>query len=240
MKPGIGRVCLKVPVIIAGLTMLSLGASVVLTDPDPASLPRRACRWFAARPWLSPAPAPGSRPGTDRKPRADWDDGFDDSGYATAIRFSKPITDPASLANIRDSVIGRGARAIAYLNDKLAGLSPANSATPSTSADIHVLLGSLMMHEGRWAEAGEHFAAAQTVDSARSARFRAKIEALRGVAALRRGEIENCVACCNESSCIFPLAAAAIHRAPPVHGKRSSISRAICGKSRMTWASNGS
>ena len=35
---------------------------------------------------------------------------------------------------------------------------------------------------------------------------------MRGVAALRRGEIENCVACCNESSCIFPLAAAAVHR----------------------------
>ena len=33
-----------------------------------------------------------------------------------------------------------------------------------------------------------------------------------GVAALRRGEIENCVACCNESSCIFPLAPAAVHR----------------------------
>jgi len=41
--------------------------------------------------------------------------------------------------------------------------------------------------------------------------FRAKLDALRGVAALRRGEIENCVSCCNESSCIFPLAAAAVH-----------------------------
>jgi hypothetical protein len=38
------------------------------------------------------------------------------------------------------------------------------------------------------------------------------MEALQGVAALRRGEVENCVACCNESSCIFPLTAAAVHR----------------------------
>ena len=68
------------------------------------------------------------------------------------------------------------------------------------------------MYDGRWAEASEQFARAQTADPARSALFRAKLDALRGVAALRRGEIDNCVACCNESSCIFPLAAAAVHR----------------------------
>ncbi|MEI4896537.1 hypothetical protein Q8G71_35170, partial [Klebsiella pneumoniae] len=78
--------------------------------------------------------------------------------------------------------------------------------------DIHLILGSLLMHEGRCAEAGEQFAAAQTADPARRPLFRAKPDPLRGVAALRRGEIENCVACCNESSCIFPLAAAAVHR----------------------------
>ena len=32
--------------------------------------------------------------------------------------------------------------------------------------------------------------------------------------ALRRGEVENCVACCNEASCIFPLESRAIHRTP--------------------------
>ena len=66
--------------------------------------------------------------------RPDWDDRFDDSGYATAIRFSKPITDPASLAQIRDSVVGRGRRGIAYLEDKLASLPPGDPATPSTTA----------------------------------------------------------------------------------------------------------
>jgi hypothetical protein len=65
---------------------------------------------------------------------------FDDSGYAAAIRFSKPIADPASLAEIRDSVVGRGRRGIAYLETKLAGLSPGDPATPSTAADIHQIL----------------------------------------------------------------------------------------------------
>ena len=68
-----------------------------------------------------------------------------------------------------------------------------------------------MMHEGRWAEANDCFAAAQTADNTRPPLFRAKLGFLRGLAALRRGEIENCVACCNEASCIFPLAAAAVH-----------------------------
>ncbi len=137
---------------------------------------------------------------------------FDDSGYATAIRFSKPIADPSSLAQIRDSVAGRGRRGIAYLEDKLASLSPGDPGTPTMSANIQLLIGSLLMYDGRWEEAGAAFARAQAADPGRSATARANMDALRGVAALRHGEIENCVACCNESSCIFPLAASAIHQ----------------------------
>jgi hypothetical protein len=44
---------------------------------------------------------------------------------------------------------------------------------------------------------------------------------LLGVAALRRGETENCVACCTDGSCIFPLAASAVHRRPA--GSREAI-----------------
>lgn len=81
-----------------------------------------------------------------------------------------------------------------------------------TAADLHVLIGSLLMSEGQWIEAGEQFALAQTADPARPAQFRARLDAMRGAAALRRGETENCVACCNEASCIFPLAASAVHQ----------------------------
>ncbi len=154
--------------------------------------------------------APRAAPAGDNRPA--WDDWFDDSGYPAAIRFSMPIDNPASLAQVRDSVVGRGRRGIAYLQTKLASLPPGAPATPSTAADLHLLLGSLLMTEGQWIEASEQFALAQTADPARPALFRAKLDALRGVAALRRGETENCVACCNEASCIFPLAAEAVHR----------------------------
>ena len=204
----VGKVLLKVPLIVVGVVLLALGASIVLTDPDRATLFLRARRWIAARAWRSSSPP---RAVAEPKVRPDWDEAFDDSGYSTAFRFSKPIADPTSLASIRDSVVGRGSRGIAYLQGLLASLPPELPASRSAAADIHLILGSLMMHEGRCAEAGEEFAAAQIADPARKPVFRAKLDALRGVAALRRGEIENCVSCCNESSCIFPLAAAAVH-----------------------------
>ena len=78
---------------------------------------------------------------------------FDDSGYATAIRFSKPIADPTSLSQIRDSVVGRGGRGIAYLEAKLAALPPADPATPRRRANLHQIIASLLMYEGRWDEA---------------------------------------------------------------------------------------
>ena len=42
MKPVPRKVVLKVLPIVLGLAALSLGASIVLTDPDPATLPLRA------------------------------------------------------------------------------------------------------------------------------------------------------------------------------------------------------
>ena len=165
---------------------------------------------------------------------------FDDSGYATAIRFSKPIADPASLAEIRDSVAGRGRRGIAYLEGKLADLKSGDPATPATTANIQLLIGSLYMYEGEWAQASAHFSLAETADPARPALFRANMDALRGVAALRRGEVENCVACCNEASCVFPSARPPFIAAPPARGRRSSTSPATCGSGRKTWGCGGS
>jgi hypothetical protein len=146
---------------------------------------------------------------------------FDDSGYATAFRFSLPINDPSSLAQIRDSVIGRGQRGIDYLSAKLVPSSRADGPTPELATQIHMLIGALQMHEGQWAEASAQFAKAQDSDQGKSPGFHANMDALRGVAALRRGEIENCVACCNEASCIFPLGPAAVHQQPS--GSREAI-----------------
>src|SRR5262245_47875994 len=126
-----GRAVLKVPLIGLGLIALGLGASLVLTDPDPATLPRRARRWLAPVSWRSSSPppvAPRPVPEETIRPYSDVTT-VDDSGYSSAILFSKPIIDPASLAQIRDSVVGRGRRGIAHLERKLAGLLPGQPAT---------------------------------------------------------------------------------------------------------------
>ena len=227
MKSRRGTLFLKVPLIVISIVVLCLGASIVLTDPSPATLPLRARDALAAIPgqwstWQKAAATEPAPPSVVEEPVPRFSDSpFDDSGYQVAFRFSKPLADSATLAEMRDSVVGRGRRGIAQLEGKLASLPPGDAATPYAKADIHMLIGSLWMYEGEWVKASEHFAVAQTCDPARPALFRANLDALRGVAALRRGEIENCVACCNESSCIFPLAEAAWHQR--TSGSREAI-----------------
>src|SRR5262249_55843827 len=156
-----GKVLLKVSLIVVGVVLLALGASIVLTDPDRATLFLRARRWLAAPaggPSASTRVAP--RAGAEPAGRGRRGEAFDDSGYSTAFRFSKPIADPTSLASIQDSVVGRGSRGIAYLQGLLASQPPELPASRSAAVDIHLILGSLMMHEGRCAAAGEAFAAA--------------------------------------------------------------------------------
>ena len=214
------RTFLKILLVGTALVVLSVAATIILTDPEPAELPARARQWLASGSWRSSSPAPDA-PRAAYPARPAWDDTWDDSGYPVANRFSKPIDDPTSLAQLRDSVVGRGRRGIDYLQKKLANLPPGVPASAFTAADIHVLIASLHMYEGQWSDASEQFALAQTADPSRSALFREKLGALRGVAALRRGELDNCVACCNEASCIFPLAAAAVHR--QTAGSREAI-----------------
>ena len=220
MKPSSAKAFVKRTVIAAGLIALTLAALIAVTDPEPATLPSREP--VAHGPIAGFVRSEGSaRARAEARVRPDWDDSFDDSGYASAIRFSKPIADASSLAQLRDSVAGRGRRGIAYLQEKLESLSPSDPAARSTAADMHLVLGSLFLCEGQWAEASDQFARARTADPARAPLYRAKLTALMGVSALRRGEIENCVACCNESSCIFPLAPAAFHRR--TSGSREAI-----------------
>jgi hypothetical protein len=221
MRSFFGRAC-KAALIGAALVALAVAAAIALTDPQPTSLPSRAAGWLASRTWRPSSGPPAAPPAPrDEAVPIFSDIAFDESGYAAAIRFSAPIADARSLEQVGASVVGRARRGLAYLDAKLAALAPGDPATPSTATNIHLLIGSLHMSEGEWDKAGAEFALAQAGDPARSNLFRANMDALRGVAALRRGEVENCVACCNESSCIFPLDGAAVHRRPS--GSREAI-----------------
>jgi hypothetical protein len=212
---------LRVALTLVALSALSLGSCVALTDPAPATLPLRIGRWLATASWRPSLPAIGGQVTPEHKIPENWDAKFDDSGYATAVRFSKPISDHRSLTQMRESVVGRGQRGVEYMKGLIAKIRPTDPGGPATTAAVDLVIGTLMMHEGRWSEANDYFAATQSADPARGPLFRSKLDALRGIAALRRGEMDNCVACCNEASCIFPLAAAAIHQR--VDGSREAI-----------------
>jgi hypothetical protein len=179
-----------------------------------AELPRR---FAPANRVLQPVHGPAARP---RIPlySEDW---LDDSGYGFAMQFSRPVEDPKSLEQVRTSLEGRGHRGIVQKEQELAEIDRQTTKGRAQALQISVIIGLLHMSEGEFAQADRWFAEAYQADPACPELLRANIEALRGVAALRRGEADNCVACCNEMSCIFPLAAEAVHQNPS--GSRAAI-----------------
>ncbi len=134
--------------ILAGLVLVSLvlGSIVVVTDPKPATLPGRAVQWITTpRPTAAViVDPPMTEP--DVPPFSDVD--FDDSGYGPAFAFSGPITDPNSLTQMRDSVLGRNRRGIKVLEGKIALLSPGDPAAPHLTAQWNLLIGVRWMYEG--------------------------------------------------------------------------------------------
>ena len=68
------------------------------------------------------------------------------------------------------------------------------------------------MYDAQFHQAGPWLEKAATENPDLPANLKVNLLALRGVAAMRRGEIENCVACVGPSSCIFPIAPEARHQ----------------------------
>jgi hypothetical protein len=147
---------------------------------------------------------------------------FDDSGMAIATDFEEPVTDPASLVQVGAARKGRGMRGIARFEQELARLGTPRSEPDATRAARYRLwIGGLHMFDGRFEEAARSFEAARDFHPGRPEQFGVNIEALLGVAALRRGESDNCITCCTEASCIFPLGPAAVHQ--KTEGSRQAI-----------------
>ena len=147
--------------------------------------------------------------------------GFETAGYGTAAMFTGPIADRGSIEQVREAFATRGRRGIA---DGLAELArmPRDAGDPAFrrfSAQGSLIF--LLMYEGKFAEAAEWTERAMRENPAAPPGLRANLEALLGVIHLRRGETENCLECLGPSSCIFPIAADAVHQRPS--GSREAI-----------------
>jgi hypothetical protein len=209
-------------VVLASLIVaaVAVGSVWVLTDPNwgRSASASRAARAPARR--AEPVPRTRSNP---QIPRFS-ENYIDDSGYDLAFRYSAPIADRSSLLQCYASAVGRSQRGIAEVLSLLDQLEKARPRPPDYDhrrAMLQTFVGLLHLYDGRFTEGSAWFgkAVAENPDIPREER--ANLLALRGVAALRRGEIENCVACLGPSSCILPIAPEAVHQR--TDGSREAI-----------------
>jgi hypothetical protein len=148
------------------------------------------------------------------------DQSFDDSGYSVATGLTLPVENPLSLEHLRDCFQGAGYRGLKDIEHRLdqgvAGLE--------VRMDLFMLQAQLYLYEGEFAQAGNALQRARDLAASHPKRFAKKLPTvifLQGVAALRRGETENCVECQCEGSCILPL------RPPAYHQKRQGSTDAL-------------
>jgi hypothetical protein len=144
----------------------------------------------------------------------------DSSGFA-ALRFMMPKWEPdASLKEISDVWTGAGHRAIEGIDQELAG----SALTEGERIVKFVMKSALLNCEGesrKSYEVLEQLRAYVQSDKRRARSVLSSVIYYQAVAALRRGEDENCIMCRGDSSCIIPISPTAIHTNP--EGSRLAI-----------------
>ena len=136
-----------------------------------------------------------------------------DGGIGVAYKFTGEIHDPSSLKELRAAVEQRGRGALAALEAELANLQRSPAPEGLAAAHLYSLIGTLLIYEGRFAEAAGSIekSLAAGVATRMQPQDQARLTALLGVIALRQGEVDNCIACVGPSSCIFPIAREGVH-----------------------------
>ncbi|MFO0890384.1 MAG: tetratricopeptide repeat protein [Isosphaeraceae bacterium] len=149
----------------------------------------------------------------------------DDSGFDLATSFMPDDYDRRSLEAHRLALQSRSRRGIERFQaqrDEITRSAGGSSREGGAAlARLAMLIGLVHMHDGEFEEAVRWIDRARSEGEGLPPSFRANLLALRGVAALRRGELDNCVACVGPSSCIFPLAPEARHQFPS--GSRRAV-----------------
>ncbi len=124
-------------------------------------------------------------------------------------------------------------------------VGPQSSQTEAARAGrIFYERGLLEMYEGRFSDATSAFQ--RSLEIGRSSgiplRVQSDLMVLLGIVAMRRGEVDNCIACVGPSSCIFPIVREAVHTRQI--GSREAIQRFAAylaerpGDLRVRWLLN--
>ena len=206
-----GLVCLLV-VVIAG------GVVASLTEPRIGDALRRTLAW---REHASRKPPAVTRSRTPRVPYLS-ERFMDDSGYQATGELTPAVGAKASLEEVRSVIRTRAESGRLALLGQLSRLDKIQRAGQDLRrAGIQAKIALTFMYEGRFDEVGPWLERAATENEDLPSDLKVNLLGLREVAAMRRGEIENCVACVGPSSCIFPISPEARHQ--HVSGSREAM-----------------
>src|SRR5262245_1376429 len=164
-------------------------------------------------------------------------------GLDIATRFTGPIRDTNSLAELRTALESRGRRGLDALNAQLREIQQSPDKEPRAELNLYYQIGTLSIYEGQFDKAIEAYEnALKHAPEYLADTQRRTLKVALGIIALRRGEIDNCIECVGPSSCIFPIAASAIHQHPA--GSREAIRHfteyleELPGDLRVRWLLN--
>lgn len=162
--------------------------------------------------WRGDQSAPMEKHAAAPEPPVPWDFDrlpLDDSGFSLAYQVASRLPhDPTSLESIRTAYQNLASQGIAALRRR-------NVLNAEDRLDQWLQTAVLQGYEGDFAAAGATLDQARTFAEKHPRRFAKGLPTLvflQGVLALRRGEVENCVACPCCGSCIFPLQPSAFHQ----------------------------
>ncbi len=160
--------------------------------------------------------SPEPKAGIAYKPRK----GVDTSGFTILLPLLKPWKDPGSLEEIAQSFDRLGFKGAEMLDRTRS----TTELTTAQTVELLFLRSAVLGYEGQPRIAYQNLAEARALTEANPAVAEEWLYTLvycQGIAALRLGEDENCILCRGESSCIIPIAPAAVHTNK--HGSQLAI-----------------
>ncbi len=202
---------------IGGITCLvvAAGGAILLADPRGSAAIDRAVTWTSRQMSVSSGDRQKARASAPTTPFPLFSaDGFENAGFGSASAYTGPIEDRRSLDQVRHAIRGRAQRGLRDMAEALRSIGPDSPDRSLTSFRLQGSMALLHMYSGKFDEAAatlEH-ALSEPVDSRVPPGLYFNLQAMLGVIHLRRGETENCLECIGPSSCIFPIAAEAVHQ----------------------------
>ncbi len=145
---------------------------------------------------------------------------LDDSGYGAVNQFLRPWRPDARLSEVAREWAGIGSRGVAMTDAQLA--EPGRDR--SGDVRLQIKRASFQLYDGDAVGSYEtitRLRASVETDPRAARHSLTTLIFLQGVAAMRRGENDNCIACRGETSCIVPISPAAVHMNPA--GSRLAI-----------------